>query len=429
MRDPDKKSTHFTARLKKYAKNTSFHTPGHNNSLQKNLSKLDTTELSYSGNLLEEQGITKELEDGLSRIYNVQRAFVSTNGATNCILTAVYALKARGGFLIFGQVHTSVYNALRIAKALAFDCDTLPDIPPQGTRTLIVTYPDYFGKCVNLSALKQYCEKHNLYLLVDSSHGSHFIFSPKLPISATVYGDLVVCSLHKTLPVVTGGAVLLSNKQELADELSLARKLFHSTSPNYVTMSSIDTAIATFAQEGNRLYDKIFAAIEHFSKTDIGNFKVEKTDDFTRLVISSEISGAAVSSELSKRRIDMEMSFENKVVAIVTPYNYNKLSALSHALKKISTLSLSEWVVAEKIESQGLRLVEWGKAFELVPLVEAVGKTAYCDIGIYPPGTPIIKGGETITSEAVELINKNPVSSFGLVNGRAAVLLYKDGGL
>lgn len=430
MRAPDITNFDFTAKLKKHSRNVSFHTPGHSNSLKKRLLKLDTTELFYSGNLLQAQGITKEPEEKLCRIYNSQRAYISTNGATNCIFAAVYALKARGGFLILGQVHTSVYNALRISKAMAFDCDTLPEILPQGIKTLIVTYPDYFGKCVNLAEIKKYCEKHCLYLFVDSSHGSHFIFSPKMPISATLYADLVVFSLHKTLPVVTGGAALLCNDKEFFDGLFLARKLFHSTSPSYITMSSIDTAVSSFAKKGGRLYDKVFAELERFSETDIGDFKVEKTDDITRLVISSKNSGAAVSSELSKRSIDMEMSFENKVVAIVTPFNYKKLHRLSRALKKISVLSLPEWTASEeKPKNVGLRLVEFSEEFELVPLEEAVGRTAYCDIGVYPPGIPVIKAGEAVTAETVELLKKNPLNSFGLVNGSAAVLLYKDGGL
>lgn len=419
----------LTASLKKYAKNISFHTPGHSNKL-KSLAKLDTTELCYSGNLLEAQGITKELEDKISRVYKAESAYISTNGATNCILTAVYTLKDYGGFLIFGQVHTSVYNALQVSKAMVFDCDTLPDTPPQGVKTLIFTYPDYFGKCADLAAIKAYCEKHNLYLFVDSSHGSHFIFSSKFPHSATNYADMVACSLHKTLPVATGGAVLLCNKEEFSDKLSLSRKLFHSTSPSYITMSSIDSAISCFANKGVRLYDKVFAAIERFTEADIGNFKIEKTDDTTRFVLVGKFCGAAVSAELFKRRIDMEMSFENKVVAIVTPYNCKKLPRLSRALKKISELSLPEWIASEKKPKiVGLRLVEPGGEFELVPLAESVGRTAYCDMGVYPPGVPFIKAGETITAEAAELLKKNPLNSFGLVNGRAAVLLYKNGGL
>lgn len=430
MRASDKKNTDFTAQLKKHSKNVSFHTPGHSNGLKKSLLKLDITELVYSGNLLEKQGITRELEDKLSRIYNSRHAYISTNGATNCILTAVYTLKDYGGFLIFGQAHTSVYNALQVSKAVAFDCDTLPDILPQGIKTLIVTYPDYFGKCVDISTLKDYAEKNKLFLLVDSSHGSHFAFYEKMPLSATLFGDLVIFSLHKTLPVCTGGALLLCNKKELDDEITVSRRLFHSTSPSYMTMASIDSAIELFSKRGDRLYEKVFSALDRFSKADIGNFEIKKTDDATRLVLESKFIGTEVSRELSQRGIDMEMSYENMVVAIITPYNYKKLPRLSLSLKKISELSLPEWIPSEeKPKIVGLRLVARGGEFELVPLSGSVGRTAYCDMGVYPPGVPVIKAGETITAEAAELLKKNPLNSFGLVNGRAAVLLYKDGGL
>jgi arginine/lysine/ornithine decarboxylase len=430
MRSKFQKKTGFAAIIGKHAKNISFHTPGHNNKLPKSLVRLDATELAYSGNLLESQGITKELEDKISRTYHATSAFISTNGATNSILTAVYALKAYGGFLIWGEAHISVYNAFRIAKARAFQTEFLPEQPPEGVRTLVVTYPDYFGRCLDLAAVKKYAEANNLFLFVDSSHGSHFMFYPKLPLSATIFADLAVCSMHKTLPVCTGGAVLLCNNSQLCDNLVLTRKLFHSTSPSYMTMASMDYAIDLFVAKGQRLYDKVFAALEKFNRTDIGDFEIERNHDASRLVVTSKYVAAAVSAELSKFGIDVEMSYENKVVAIVTPFNYKKLPKFALSLRKISALDLPTYIEKKPDKKcKDIKLIDFDGDFELVDIEKSVGRRAYCGMGIYPPGTPIIGCGEIITSEAAELLKKNSANSFGLVNGRVAVLLYNGGGL
>ncbi|MDD4315742.1 MAG: hypothetical protein PHC84_01125 [Clostridia bacterium] len=421
-KSPQKKNS-LIAALQKNSKNISFHTPGHNSTLPGVFTKFDTTELAYSDNLLEARGVIKELEDKISKVYTVRRAFISTNGATNCILTAVYALKAYGGFLIFGDAHTSVYNAIRLSKASAFPCATLQDSPPDGAKCLVVTYPDYFGNCPDLIQAKRYADRYGLFLLVDSSHGSHFVFNKKFPVAATRYADLAVCSLHKTLPVATGGAVLLCNRQELTDRVTLARRFFHSTSPSYITLASIERAMNLFVSKGEEMYEKTFAAVCGFTKADTGCFYCAKTADVTRLVMCSRFEGAAVSAELSKRGIDVEMSADNKIVAIVTPYNYKKLPKLARALKKISELSLPEYKQVKKSERQAVVTPVLSDAYELVAPEAAVGRRAYCDMGVYPPGVPAVVAGEVITPEAAELLEKNASNSFGLVNGLAAVLL------
>ena len=41
---------------------------------------------------------------------------------------------------------------------------------------------------------------------------------------------------------------------------------------------------------------------------------------------------------------------------------------------------------------------------EVIPLAEASGKTAACDVAVYPPGIPVLYPGEEITSEIVEYL-------------------------
>ena len=57
-------------------------------------------------------------------------------------------------------------------------------------------------------------------------------------------------------------------------------------------------------------------------------YEVVKTDDPTRLVIASPYDGAEVCAELERRGIFAEMSYQNKEVFIVNPYNADKLHLL-----------------------------------------------------------------------------------------------------
>ena len=75
-------------------------------------------------------------------------------------------------------------------------------------------------------------------------------------------------------------------------------------------------------KRGRALYDRVYAAVNRFKKKDLGEFEVCSSDDFSRLVLRSVYEGGQVVKELGKMGVDMEMGCQDKVVAIVTPYNY-----------------------------------------------------------------------------------------------------------
>ena len=127
---------------------------------------------------------------------------------------AIFACKSKGDFLIVGKAHVSIYNAMRLFNARAYHVDSFQEeFLQDNIKTVIVTSPDYFGNAFGLEYLSKCCKANNVTLIVDASHGSHFQFSEELPISATNYGDLVVHSMHKTMPVMTGGSVLCTKKE------------------------------------------------------------------------------------------------------------------------------------------------------------------------------------------------------------------------
>ena len=80
---------------------------------------------------------------------------------------------------------------------------------------------------------------------MDEAHGAHFGLDPRFPKSAIQLGaDLVIQSLHKTMPSPTQTA-LLHIKGNLVDRDRLKKflKIYQSSSPSYLFVAGIDEAI------------------------------------------------------------------------------------------------------------------------------------------------------------------------------------------
>ena len=205
----------LTEEILKKADRIRFHTPGHENAIGKDLLLCDVTELPYTDNLLSPVAEIETIEKKLASAYRAEACFISTQGATHNILQAVYAVKEEGAFLIFGAAHASVYNAMRAFSLRAYHADDFSEDMeiPSDVKTVIFTSPDYFGNCLPLEKIYPFFHKKGINVLVDSAHGAHFAFSSKLPVSASEYADLAILSMHKTLPVLTGGSVLCCKKK------------------------------------------------------------------------------------------------------------------------------------------------------------------------------------------------------------------------
>lgn len=343
----------------------------------------DVTELSFSDNMLDEKGVILEAEMLCAKAYNVPHSLFFTNGATSAIFTGVALLKRHTSLVcVIGSPHKSVINALELMGVNYVLSEK--DVPADG---FIVTTPDYFGKTTDYSYLK---EKYpSSIILVDEAHGAHFAFSTLLPKSSTKYADIVVNSMHKTLPVFTGGA-LLHTTDRFVDEVRELRGQLHSTSPSYLIMASMDYARGYFEEYGEKLYSSLKENIDALRLPD--GFKKVETDDFTRLVIKvpNYTNGYAVSHILEKRGVFIEMATCEELVLIVTPFNKNKLCLLE-SLDKMTFSCENN-----------------------INLKSLVGRIAEKDIGLYPPSTILVKKGDVITLESVKKMEKEYPRVFGL---------------
>lgn len=416
----------LTGEILRNARKARFHTPSHAKKLDKKFALCDVTELPYSDNLLSPETVIKKLEQTAASAYGAEACFISTQGATHSVFQAVFSAGGNGGaFLIVGKTHVSFYNAMRVFGYKAYHTDKFDgNTPvPGDVGCAVFTSPDYEGNCLDLACLCGVMHRKNIAVIVDSAHGSHFAFSSKLPPSAALYADLTVCSLHKTMPVITGGSILLA-KKKYADRCSLCRKMLHTTSPSYPVMCSIESAIEDFSANGEKYYDKCLSAVGKFVGKLPKPFFVIKNDDPTRLVVRSPYDGKALYGELLKRGVAAEAAVSDGVIFIVNPYNVSELKKVLRVLKEIGSLPCAKKNLPPFTEHNFPVLLEFGGNCEEVPLRDAEGRRGFLEIGFYPPGVPLLYSHDTITKEIIGIIEREKADCgvFGLDNGMVFVL-------
>ena len=79
-------------------------------------------------------------------------------------------------------------------------------------EAVFLTSPTYDGIVSDIKEIARIVHSHKIPLIVDEAHGAHFGMAEGFPKSAVENGaDIVIQSLHKTLPSLTQTAILHRN--------------------------------------------------------------------------------------------------------------------------------------------------------------------------------------------------------------------------
>ena len=254
-----------------------FHMPGHKGSGPLGCEAWDITEIPGADSLYEASGILARSEQNAAALFGSGATFYSTEGSSQCIRAMLLlALQNRPAgtppvVLAARNAHKAfVYAAALLDFAIAWlwpeedaplcACPVTAagleraiaalSAPP---AAVYVTSPDYLGNRADLPSLAEVCRRYGTLLLVDNAHGAYLRFLRPSLHPLDLGADLVCDSAHKTLPVLTGGAYLHVAKTApaaLRDRARAALALFGSTSPSYLTLSSLDLCNAYLAGEG-----------------------------------------------------------------------------------------------------------------------------------------------------------------------------------
>ena len=210
--------------LKKYAedKTLRLHMPGHKGTIN----SLDNTEIPQTDDFNNAQGAYASAQYYLSKAYSSYDSFFITTGTTTAIKVMVLYAKVTGRRVVAMRTsHISLINACClygvnvtiVEPSFCFDTQTykssakdiIEAIDTIDEKSIIIaTSPDYFGRCIDIKAIKKAIGRKDMLLFCDEAHGAHFSFSDKLPESAGKYADMWAHGAHKTLGALTQGAFL-----------------------------------------------------------------------------------------------------------------------------------------------------------------------------------------------------------------------------
>ena len=423
-------------RLKNHAdeSSVSFAMPGHKHRVDfADAVALDTTELTSTADLHAESEAVKRANELLSQLYKSKRSFILSGGSTTAIHAMIAAAVNPGGtLLVTPDCHMSVINIcavmginIRVAD-IEFNSEFMisrginsvlkylndyPDI-----CAVLITSPTYYGVCSDIKRIAAECHMHGKPLIVDEAHGAHFIASDILPASSSLYADLVCHSAHKTLNALTGAAYLHVNGDLIPPErVRRFINIFESSSPSYVIAASADIARAEI--EHGREWNNVIDLCEKFREwiKPLGITPLDN-DDPTRVVLNFKkfnTTGYELESILSEKYgIDIEMADITNIVLIVTAKNTAEdLDKLYSALAEITggmTRCDLENIPVQLIPRGGIikpQAALFSEGME-VEIEKASGLVSRATVTAYPPGTPVIFAGETITDAHIRAVCK-----------------------
>lgn len=458
------------AKLKNYADSDylPMHMPGHKRRLGElgNPFFIDITEIDGFDNLHHAEDILLEVQKQAADIYHAKESHYLVNGSTSGLLAAISACTSFGGQILMARnSHKAAYHGAFL-KGLSIhylyppfleDLGINGKISPkdvenslkqnQEIQAVLITSPTYDGVVSDIRAIADLVHSYQIPLIVDSAHGAHFPFSSCFPEDALACGaDLVIHSLHKTLPALTQSA-LLHMQGNLVDREKLRRYLamYQTSSPSYVLMAGMEQCLKWSIShlEEFELFVKnllwLRAELKQMSVLEL--IEVEGMD-ISKILISVKncsLNGQELSSLLREEfHIELEMACSTYVCAMTSVADTKKeLERLLNALLSIDEMLFQQGkrnASGEKLElSEGIFRTEVLATLqeveelpqELCCLEEAVGRMSADFINLYPPGIPILAPGERISAEIVKqilLYEKEQLEVHGLYKGKVKVV-------
>lgn len=446
-----------------------FHMPGHKRNLdlmdRTSPYRIDITEIDGFDDLHHAEGILRDAQERAARVYHADETHFLVNGSTVGILSAILGTTEKGdSILVARNCHKSVYHAIYLneldpvylypkfdtEQGLSTEIDAadvqkaLEEHPK--IRAVMIVSPTYDGVVSDIEKIAEIVHAKGCPLIVDEAHGAHFGFDPYFPKSANIYGaDLVINSLHKTLPALTQTALLhvngdMVNRRKVKQYLDMLQ----TSSPSYVLMASIDACIGMLEEtlethsdaRSDYKYKNIFSEyanrIEALRK-DLKRLKylkiiqTDNTDRYDRSKFVISVKHAPMSSHelyeilLHRYHLQMEMLAGTYVLAMTTVGDTQEgLDRLRDALleidKEIDTRQGRPAAIETDLPLSGRQpaLEKVWTIAEAVNRRDKIQKRSFEDsIGyisveyayLYPPGSPLIVPGERITKEAVEILH------------------------
>ncbi len=298
-------------RLEEYAKSDiyPFHMPGHKRrwSAAADPYAIDITEIDGFDNLHHAEEVLKDAQERAADLYGSKRAYYLVNGSTCGLLAAIgAACRRRGGILVARNCHKAVYHGIYMQEltahylypginAYGIACAITPEQIKKGLKqhpdvdAVLLTSPTYEGVVSDIAQIAELVHAHNIPLIVDEAHGAHFGLAEDaaaFPDSAVHCGaDLVVQSLHKTLPSYTQTALLHVCSNRVPEErVAQFLDIYETSSPSYILMAGMERCIRYMREAGAQKLCSFRERLDWFGSrmTALQRLKLIGREDFSK---------------------------------------------------------------------------------------------------------------------------------------------------
>ena len=429
--------------VQRYAKagTARLHMPGHKGRCFLGCEPWDITEIHGADALYEAEGILAESEQNAAALFGSQRTCYSTEGSSQCIRAMLYlAVAASGSHTVVAarNVHRAFVSAaalldLEIRWLWPEESRSLCGCPispaqleetlhslPEPPAAVYLTSPDYLGGMAEIPALAQVCHQHGTLLLVDNAHGAHLHFlqgEDGHPLHPMQLGaDLCCDSLHKTLPALTGAALLHCNREEYVPQLKGAMTVFGSTSPNYLIMLSIDSTAGFLLGDGPdqlRRTVRKWGELRRLAREQ--GYPIPEHCDPMRLTLPLAGSGYTAKefkALLHERRIMEEYCSDSGCVLLFSPFNREEDFArvrqflLDCPVRQKGSFAPFPIVPSQRV--MGLRQALLAPK-ESVDIDKAEGRISAQVKITCPPGIPLVMPGERLHKELRKILKNSGI--------------------
>ncbi len=491
-------SENLLEKLKQYGASDFYplHMPGHKRRISPfgDPFAIDITEIDGFDDLHHAQGILLEAQRRAARLYGAEESYYLVNGSTCGILAAVSASVARGRRLLLARnshkscYHAAFLNDLRVtyvyppivgtpaagrrsapgedalaagahdtsgilggrARRSGTVCGICGSIRPEDVRealrrhpdiqAVLVTSPTYDGVVSDIGAVAAEAHAAGAVLIVDEAHGAHFGMHPYFPERALSCGaDIVINSVHKTLPSLTQTALLhVQGDRVDREKLRSYLDIYQTSSPSYVLMAGMDACVRLLEEQGGELFGAFVTRLERMRDELRRKLRVLRLVDKDALIYDFDRSKVLISTEQcgmsgpelaailrEKYHLEPEMVAADYVTAIMTVADtqegFDRLTAalleidaaLANGMK--GALPFSGNCADMAGSAAGMRWAEYPANEEVltirqaqespsesVSLADSAGRVSAEYIYLYPPGVPLLVPGERISEELLQ---------------------------
>lgn len=474
--------------LRVYGKSNTypFHMPGHKRQMTScfNPCEIDITEIEGFDNLHHAEGILLKAQQRAAKLYGSEETHFLINGSTAGILSAVSAC-AQKTLLLARNCHKSAYHAAFIRN---LDVHYVyPEVQEEfllngGIRpadveqkllehpeieAVLLTSPTYDGIVSDIKKIAEIVHRHGKPLIVDEAHGAHFGFSDYFPENSVSLGaDIVIHSLHKTLPAYTQTALLhVNGKLVNREKLRFFLQVYQTSSPSYILMTGIDECIRFIQEQGKTAFEEFEKRLEevyiqgakwkHIRLADRSIIGESSIFDFDRSKLIFSVKNCGITGNEFQKilremyGLEFEMAAGTYALALTSVCDTEEgFARLIHSMGELD-LYFGK-ILSEKRETEKENFVfpikdtvtnnrifcTINQAFEAkkrrLRLADSEGWVSGEFLYLYPPGIPLLVPGEWIDSVLLERIFEYRKKGFqfqgaGDFTGETIEVLEKQG--